>query len=82
MVAIGAYNVLHFMDTNKYTGQDVKTVTTFKYAHWLRRSRERCKQKNKNYLVEVDGSYWSDVRQEHTNKVERQSVQDGYKNRL
>ena len=23
--------------------------------------------------------YWGDVRQEHTNKVERQSVQDGYK---
>ena len=27
----------------------------------------------------MEGNYWGDVRQEHTNKVERQSVQDGYK---
>ena len=25
----------------------------------------------------MEGNYWGDVRQEHTNKVERQSVQDG-----
>ena len=27
----------------------------------------------------MEGSYWSDVQQEHTNEVEWQSVQDGYK---
>ena len=44
-----------------------------------RRSRERCKQHSKYCLVKVEGKYWGDVRQEHTNKVERRSVQDGYK---
>ena len=44
-----------------------------------RMSRERCKQQSKDCLVKVEGNYWGDVRQEHTNKVERQSVQDGYK---
>ena len=44
-----------------------------------RRGRERCKQQGKHCLVKVEGNYWGDVRQEHTNKVERQSVQDGYK---
>ena len=42
-----------------------------------RRSRERCKQQSKDCLVKVEGNYWGDVRQKHTNnKVE--SVQDGY----
>ena len=27
----------------------------------------------------MEGNYWGGVRQEHTNNVERQSVQDGYK---
>ena len=36
-----------------------------------RRSRERCKQQSKDCLVKVEGNYWGDVRQEHTNKVER-----------
>ena len=43
------------------------------------RSREICKQQSKDCLVKVEGKYWGDVRQKHTNKVERQSVQDGYK---
>ena len=33
----------------------------------------------KNSLVKVEGNNGSDVRQEHTNTVDRQSVQDGYK---
>ena len=44
-----------------------------------RRGREKCKQHSKDCLVKAEGNYWGDVRQEHTNKVERQSVQDGYK---
>ena len=38
-----------------------------------------CKQQSKDCLVKVEGNYWGDVRHEHTNKVERQSIQDGYK---
>ena len=30
-------------------------------------------------MVEVERNNWGDMRQEHTNKVERQSVHDGYK---
>ena len=45
-----------------------------------RRSRDRCKPHSKDCLVNMEGNYWGDVRQEHTNKVERQCVQDGYKN--
>ena len=48
-------------------------------VRYQRRSRERCKQQSKDCLVKVDGNYWGDGRQKHTNKVERQSVQDGYK---
>ena len=33
----------------------------------------------KNCLVKVEGRYWGEVRQEHTNKFEKQSVQDGCK---
>ena len=36
-----------------------------------RRSRERCKQYSKDWLVKMEGNYWGDVRQEHTNKAER-----------
>ena len=42
-------------------------------------SRERRKQQSKDCLVKMEGNYWCGVRQEHTKKVERQNVQDGYK---
>ena len=43
------------------------------------RSRERRKQQGKDCLVNMEGNYWGDVRQEHTNKVERQSVKTAIK---
>ena len=42
------------------------------WCQW--RSRERCKQHNKNCLVKMEGNNWSDMRQEHTNTVEGKSV--------
>ena len=63
--------------------KEVKTVKTVQVSGFTvrcqRRSRERCKQQSKDCLVKVEGNYWGDVRLEHTNKVERQSVQDGNK---
>ena len=54
----------------------MKTVKTFKYLGSMFDANGGVK---KDCLVKVEGNYWGDVRQEHTNKVERQSVQDGYK---
>ena len=45
---------------------------------WAQCLMPKYKQQSKDCLV-MEGNYWGDVRQEHTNKVERQSVQDGYK---
>ena len=64
--------------------KEVNSVKTFLKVSGLivrcqQRSRERCKQQSKDCLVNVEGNYWGDVRQEHTNKVERQSVQEDYK---
>ena len=36
-------------------------------------------RKIKDCLVKVEGDCWGNVQQEHSNKVERQSVKDGYK---
>ena len=36
-------------------------------------------EQRQNGLIKVEGNYWGDVRQENTNKVERQCVHDGYK---
>ena len=60
----------------------MKTVKTFKYLGSLFNANgeaEKDVNNSKDCLVKVEGNYWGDVRQEHTNKVERQSVQDGYK---
>ena len=73
----------------RWLGQTIHIQET-KWIHWKRssiwvivwcqrRSPEICTQQSKDCLVKVEGNYWGDVRQEHTNKVERQSVQDGYK---
>ena len=56
--------------------QEVKTVKTFKYLGSMFDANGGAE---KDCLVKMEGNYWCDVRQEHTNKVERQSVQDGYK---
>ena len=67
-------------DWKKKTSRDSENVQVSGLnVRCQRRSRERCKQQSKYCLVKVEGNYRGDVRQEYTNKVERQSVQDGYK---
>ena len=64
-----------------HSGKRSKDSETEVYGLIVRcqqRSREICQQQSKDFLVKVEGNYWRDVRQEHTNKVEKQSVQDGY----
>ena len=63
--------------------KEVKTVKMFKYLGSLFDANGGA-EKDVNNRVKIAWSKWrettgDDVRQEHTNKVERQSVQDGYK---
>ena len=70
------YKTIHIQEKN----EDSENVHVAGHiVRCQRRSRERCKQHSTDCLVKMEGNYWGDVRQEHTKKVERQSVQDGYK---
>ena len=63
--------------------KEVKTVKTFKYLGSMFDANGGAEKDVNNRVKiawsKVEGNYWGDVRQEHTNKVERQIVQDGYK---
>ena len=61
----------------------MKTVKTFKYLGSMFDANGEA-EKDVNNRVKIAWSkwkenYWGDMRQEHTNKVETQSVHDGYK---
>ena len=71
----------NYLHSGKRTKYSENVLVSGLIIRCQRRSRERCKQQSKDCLVKVEGHYWGDVRQEHTNKVERQSVQYGYKKR-
>ena len=58
--------------------KEVKTVNMYLGSMFDANGGAEKDVNNRDCLVKVEGNYWGDVRQEHTNKVERQSVQDGH----